>query len=55
MTHVFDRFFTSDQTRSGRNTGLGLAIVKSLTEQMGGQVRAELAEGLFSVILIWKC
>lgn len=55
LTHVFDRFFTSDQTRSGRNTGLGLAIVKSLTEQMGGQVRAELAEGLFSVILIWKC
>lgn len=54
VPHVFDRFFTSDQTRSGRNTGLGLAIVKSLTEQMGGQVRAELKEGQFSVILTWK-
>lgn len=54
LLHVFDRFFTSDQTRSGRNTGLGLAIVKTLTEQMLGTVAAELTGDTFSVILYWK-
>ena len=54
IPHVFDRFYTSDKTRSGRNTGLGLAIVKTLTEQMLGTVGAELTAGNFSVILYWK-
>ena len=54
LPHVFDRFYTSDQTRSGRNTGLGLAIVKALTEQMGGRVRAERSSGGFAVVIIWK-
>ena len=55
LPHVFDRFFTSDQTRSGRNTGLGLAIVRTLAGQMGGSVRAELVGREFSLILGWKC
>jgi len=54
LPRVFDRFFTSDQTRSGRNTGLGLAIVKTLTEQMGGVAQATLAGGTFTVLLTWK-
>lgn len=54
LPHVFERFYTSDKTRSGRNTGLGLAIVKTLTEQMLGTVGAELTQGDFSVILYWK-
>lgn len=54
LPHVFDRFFTSDKIRSGRNTGLGLAIVKTLTEQMLGTVAAELTADTFSVILYWK-
>ncbi len=54
LPHVFDRFYTSDKTRSGMNTGLGLAIVKTLTEQMLGTVAAELTAGNFSVILYWK-
>lgn len=54
LSRVFDRFFTSDQTRSGRNTGLGLAIVKALTDRMGGSVRAEREGGDFAVVLVWK-
>ena len=54
LPHVFDRFFTSDQTRSGRNTGLGLAIVKALADQMEGRAVAELTGNVFSIILYWK-
>lgn len=54
LNRVFDRFFTSDQTRSGRNTGLGLAIVKALTDRMGGSVRAERDGGDFAVVSVWK-
>ncbi|MGI5973480.1 MAG: sensor histidine kinase [Oscillospiraceae bacterium] len=54
LDHVFDRFFTSDQTRSGRNTGLGLAIVKALAGQMGGTVSASLDVETFTVLLRWK-
>ena len=54
LSRVFDRFFTSDQTRSGRNTGLGLAIVKALADRMGGSVRAERDGGDFAVVLTWK-
>ena len=52
--HVFDRFFTSDKMRTGRNTGLGLAIVKTLAEQMGVEVRTELANGNFTIALFWR-
>lgn len=54
LPHVFDRFFTSDKTRSGRNTGLGLAIVKALVEQMEGRAEAELTGDRFSVIIHLK-
>ena len=52
--HVFDRFFTSDKMRTGRNTGLGLAIVKTLAEQMGVEVCTELADGNFAIALFWR-
>lgn len=54
VPHVFDRFFTSDKMRTGRNTGLGLAIVKALAGQMGCSVCAELSEGMFGVRIEWN-
>ncbi|MGN1003734.1 MAG: sensor histidine kinase [Oscillospiraceae bacterium] len=52
--HVFERFYTADRTRTGRNTGLGMAIVKALTEQMGHEVSADLQDGEFTVTVSWK-
>ena len=51
---LFDRFFTADKMRTGRNTGLGLAIVKALAEQMGCTLQAELEDGRFGVRIAWK-
>ncbi|OUN24194.1 histidine kinase [Flavonifractor sp. An82] len=53
LPRVFDRFFTSDKMRTGRNTGLGLAIVKTLTQQMGCGVTAALEDGMFAIRVTW--
>jgi heavy metal sensor kinase len=45
LPHIFDRFFRSDEARTGphedadRSLGLGLAIVKSIVEAHGGSIR----------------
>ena len=54
LPHVFDRFYTADKTRTGRNTGLGLAIVKTLTQQMGGEASAALEGERFTVTVSWR-
>ena len=38
---LFDRFYTADDSRSGRTSGLGLSIVRVLAEQLGGEVTAQ--------------
>lgn len=40
VERLFERFYTSDGSRSGKSSGLGLAIVKELAEQMGGKIEA---------------
>lgn len=54
VPHVFDRFFTSDKMRTGRNTGLGLAIVKALADRMGCRITAALENGCFALRIFWK-
>ena len=54
VTHVFERFYTADRMRTGRNTGLGMAIVKALAEQMGHEVSADLRDGEFTVTVRWR-
>lgn len=49
MERIFDRFYTTDLSRSRKTTGLGLAIVKRFAEKMGGSVNAELCEDVFTV------
>lgn len=49
LEFIFDRFYTTDISRSRKTTGLGLAVVKELTKRMGGTVAASLTEHMFSI------
>ncbi|MCB2362306.1 sensor histidine kinase [Clostridium estertheticum] len=53
--HLFERFFTADRARTGKNTGIGLAITKRLVEQMGHEISVELVDANLSIIIRWKC
>lgn len=53
MDHLFDRFYTADQMRTGQNTGLGLAIVHALATKMGHVPFAKLEDGIFMAGVRW--
>lgn len=47
--HIFDRFYTTDKSRSRKTTGLGLTIVKELAVRMDGEAKAWLEGNIFSI------
>lgn len=49
MEFIFNRFYTSDKSRTKKTTGLGLSISQLLTEKMGGSIKASLNENVFSI------
>lgn len=51
---IFSRFYKEDPSRSQLSSGLGLSIVKSLVEKMNGHVYADLKDGQFCIVLIFK-
>ena len=54
IAYIFDRFYTTDQSRTRKTTGLGLAIVKRFTSQMGGSVRAFLEGDRFVIEAVFE-
>lgn len=51
LERLFDRFFTTDKSRTKKTTGLGLAIAKKIVTHMGGEIHAELSDGLFRIVI----
>ncbi|MBS4191251.1 HAMP domain-containing histidine kinase [Bacillus sp. FJAT-49705] len=54
VNHMFDRFYMSDQSRSGKSSGLGLSIVKRLMEKMNGKITGHLKDEQLSIVCEWK-
>ncbi len=50
-TKIFDRFHTSDESRSGNGNGLGLAIVILLSDKLTVAVSATVDEDLFTFLM----
>lgn len=49
LDKIFDRFYTTDLSRSKKTTGLGLAIVKKFAVEMGGSAEAFLENERFTL------
>jgi len=54
LDRIFDRFYTTDTSRTHKTTGLGLAIVKQFTEHMGGEVDAALEKDIFTIEIVFE-
>jgi len=51
VSHLFERFYTSDATGQSQKKELGLAITKVLVEKMNGKISAALAGDMLSIVV----
>lgn len=54
VSHLFERFYVQEQSRTAGGSGLGLAIAKMLMESMGGEMTAELEEGCLVLTMVFS-
>lgn len=53
IPYLFERFFTTDKSRTKKSTGLGLTIARNLTLQMGGTISAYLKEDILYIKMVF--
>lgn len=51
---LFDRFYTTEKSRTSQNTGLGLYITKTFVEGLGNEIKAEVVDGNLNISIKWK-
>ena len=51
VSQIFERFYTTDKSRSKKTTGLGLSIAKKIVTEMGGTINASIEGSMFSIII----
>lgn len=54
LSHIFDRTFTMDTSRTGGQLGLGLHIVQQLMNKQGGTVTADVVNDEFIIEVCFK-
>lgn len=53
LSHVFDRFYTSDTSRKSNSFGLGLAIAKSIVERHNGTIDVKSIAGKETIFTVF--
>jgi signal transduction histidine kinase len=52
LSHIFERFYRCDKSRSQGGAGLGLTLAKAYTEFMNGFISVDSAEGRGSIFTL---
>lgn len=52
VSHIFERMYQCDRSRSSEGNGLGLSITRELVHALGGEIRADSRPGMGTVFTI---
>lgn len=52
ISHIFERMYQCDRSRSSEGNGLGLSITRELVHALGGEIRADSGPGMGAVFTI---